>query len=359
MARPAKKRPVAQPDTPAAAARQAIRAAGNDHAAADAEIRRRCRVPRNALSDGAGVRPLYTCREAFGRMLGLTASQFIVLIGTAYQQGSEGVSIRGARRPHPARRHPCHHRGRPADRQGPAHQAGQHARPPQRAGAAVAEGRRCDPRGQSAAAARQRPAVCRCAARGFRRGVALPRKIRAQQRIRARGNPPLRSRASAGRRSRAQGRIEFAFRPLPRRAAVDHPLASEREGCDVGIGTLGSAICGAGLSFRHRAERFPEEQGRTCSSAGRRRSPSPTARAATASSSPNRALTFWPWISRRPRWRKHGAGQGARRHDPHRTGRSRHMALAGRGVRRGGRDLLPVLRAAAADARCSPASSGR
>ena len=38
---------------------------------------------------------LSTCREAFGRMLGLTASQFIVLIGTAYQQGSDGVSIRG------------------------------------------------------------------------------------------------------------------------------------------------------------------------------------------------------------------------------------------------------------------------
>src|SRR4051812_43901610 len=37
---------------------------------------------------------LYTCREAFGRALGLTASQFIVLIGTAYQQGAEGVSIR-------------------------------------------------------------------------------------------------------------------------------------------------------------------------------------------------------------------------------------------------------------------------
>jgi DNA-binding MarR family transcriptional regulator len=38
---------------------------------------------------------LYTCRDAFGRALGLTASQFIVLIGTAYQQGTEGVSIRG------------------------------------------------------------------------------------------------------------------------------------------------------------------------------------------------------------------------------------------------------------------------
>jgi DNA-binding MarR family transcriptional regulator len=37
---------------------------------------------------------LNTCREAFGRALGLTASQFIVLIGTANQQGTEGVSIR-------------------------------------------------------------------------------------------------------------------------------------------------------------------------------------------------------------------------------------------------------------------------
>ena len=37
---------------------------------------------------------LHACREAFGRALGLTPSQFIVLIGTAYQQGTEGVSIR-------------------------------------------------------------------------------------------------------------------------------------------------------------------------------------------------------------------------------------------------------------------------
>lgn len=33
-------------------------------------------------------------REGFGRFLGLTGSQFIVLIGTGYRQGSEGVSIR-------------------------------------------------------------------------------------------------------------------------------------------------------------------------------------------------------------------------------------------------------------------------
>ena len=37
---------------------------------------------------------LVSCREAFGRHLALTASQFIVLIGTAYRQGSDGVSIR-------------------------------------------------------------------------------------------------------------------------------------------------------------------------------------------------------------------------------------------------------------------------
>jgi DNA-binding MarR family transcriptional regulator len=38
---------------------------------------------------------LHSCREAFGRTLSLTASQFIVLIGTAHRQGQEGVTIRG------------------------------------------------------------------------------------------------------------------------------------------------------------------------------------------------------------------------------------------------------------------------
>ncbi|HUI95936.1 MAG TPA: MarR family transcriptional regulator [Xanthobacteraceae bacterium] len=37
---------------------------------------------------------LITCREAFGRALGLTGSQFAVLFGVAYRQGREGVSIR-------------------------------------------------------------------------------------------------------------------------------------------------------------------------------------------------------------------------------------------------------------------------
>jgi DNA-binding MarR family transcriptional regulator len=38
---------------------------------------------------------MQSMREAFGRALSLTASQFIVLMGAAYRQGSEGVTIRG------------------------------------------------------------------------------------------------------------------------------------------------------------------------------------------------------------------------------------------------------------------------
>jgi len=38
---------------------------------------------------------LTACREAFGRALGLTGSQFAVLFGVAYRQGRDGVSIRG------------------------------------------------------------------------------------------------------------------------------------------------------------------------------------------------------------------------------------------------------------------------
>ena len=37
---------------------------------------------------------LVTCREAFGRAMGLTGSQFTVLVGTAYRQQRDGVSIR-------------------------------------------------------------------------------------------------------------------------------------------------------------------------------------------------------------------------------------------------------------------------
>lgn len=37
---------------------------------------------------------LTVCREAFGRAIGLTGSQFAVLFGVAYRQGSDGVSIK-------------------------------------------------------------------------------------------------------------------------------------------------------------------------------------------------------------------------------------------------------------------------
>lgn len=37
---------------------------------------------------------LLKCREIFGRVLGLTGSQFAVLMGAAYRQGENGVSIR-------------------------------------------------------------------------------------------------------------------------------------------------------------------------------------------------------------------------------------------------------------------------
>lgn len=37
---------------------------------------------------------LATCREAFGRSIGLTGSQFAVLVGVAYRQGEHGVTIK-------------------------------------------------------------------------------------------------------------------------------------------------------------------------------------------------------------------------------------------------------------------------
>lgn len=37
---------------------------------------------------------LHACREVFAQELGLTGSQFAVLIGTAYREGADGVTIR-------------------------------------------------------------------------------------------------------------------------------------------------------------------------------------------------------------------------------------------------------------------------
>lgn len=41
-----------------------------------------------------GLDRLVACREAFGRHIGLTATQFAVLIGTAYRQAEAGVTVR-------------------------------------------------------------------------------------------------------------------------------------------------------------------------------------------------------------------------------------------------------------------------
>ena len=153
---------------------------------------------------------LHTCREAFGRSLG--AHRFAVHRADrnrlpARQRGR--VDPRACR-PHPARRDACDHRGRPADRQGSADQTGQHARPPQRAGAAVAQGRGRDPRGQSAAAARQRPAVYRRVARGFRGACRASSKN---------------SRSTANMRSRKSGAPSVERSEVSaRRAGLNRPL---------------------------------------------------------------------------------------------------------------------------------------
>jgi DNA-binding MarR family transcriptional regulator len=54
----------------------------------DAEFR------RSIYSMVQGVGRLLACRDAFGKELVLTASQFVVLMGVAHAQGSEGVTIR-------------------------------------------------------------------------------------------------------------------------------------------------------------------------------------------------------------------------------------------------------------------------
>ena len=40
-----------------------------------------------------GLQHLFSCREIFGRHLSLTGSQFAVLMGVAYRQNNDGVSI--------------------------------------------------------------------------------------------------------------------------------------------------------------------------------------------------------------------------------------------------------------------------
>ena len=79
---------------------------------------------------------LLTCREAFGRTIALTGSQFAVLIGTAYREQCRRRVDPRARRPRAACAHPRHHRGREADPQGAPQQARQRARPARRPGPA-------------------------------------------------------------------------------------------------------------------------------------------------------------------------------------------------------------------------------
>ena len=55
----------------------------------DAEFR------RSIYAMVQSVGRLLTCRDAFGKELNLTPSQFVVLMGVAHAQGSEGVTIRG------------------------------------------------------------------------------------------------------------------------------------------------------------------------------------------------------------------------------------------------------------------------
>jgi DNA-binding MarR family transcriptional regulator len=49
---------------------------------------------REAIYAGVrGLRGLLACREVFAQFLGITGSQFAVLMGIAYRQGRDGVSI--------------------------------------------------------------------------------------------------------------------------------------------------------------------------------------------------------------------------------------------------------------------------
>ena len=213
MARPKKKRPVSQPTCgsaprgkpfvpPATITLPAMLQSGRDLAFRET-------LYLMVLAFGR-IQP---CREGFGQSLG--AHRFAVHRADrnrlpARQRGRLDPR---ARRPHPARRNARDHRGRPADRQGSAHQAGQHARPPQRAGAADRRRARMRSARSIRCCAASTTCCFRRVARGLRRGVALPRKVRAQQRICARGNPPLRARTLAA--ERAQGRIETTALPLP------------------------------------------------------------------------------------------------------------------------------------------------
>ena len=138
---------------------------------------------------------LTSYREAFGRHLSLTASQFIVLIGTAYRQGRDGVSIRAlADHTQLAATHVTTEVGRLIDKGLLTKQANPH----DRRGVLV----RLTPHGE-AAVREVNPLLRRVNDRLFRNvsredvrgGGAVPGDVCAQHRERDGGNPPRRARA--------------------------------------------------------------------------------------------------------------------------------------------------------------------
>ena len=133
-----------------------------------------------ALVQGAGR--LLTCREAFGRSLDLTASQFAVLMGVAYRQGRDGVTVGQLSAPHRARAHPCDDGGGAARRARPADQEAERVRPAQRPRFAVACRRKSGGRGCAFRARDQRSLVRRhlgCGSGNHQdRGARLVQKFR-------------------------------------------------------------------------------------------------------------------------------------------------------------------------------------
>ena len=70
------------------------------------------------------------------------------------------------------------------------------------------------------------------------------------------------------------------------------------------IRTLGRALRHAGICLRHRAQCVPESAGGRCCRRRARRSPLPTAKAATGSGSPSRGSMSCRSISRRRHWQR-------------------------------------------------------
>ncbi len=105
---------------------------------------------------------LHTFREAFGRAMDLTSPQFAVLMGTAYTQGAEGVSIGTlATHVHLAPTHVTTEVGR-LIRLGLLQKRPEQRRPSQRPGPVVAARRKSHSRRRASRAFGQRSAFRQC-----------------------------------------------------------------------------------------------------------------------------------------------------------------------------------------------------